>query len=387
MLDIREYANFDIALTNHVFRRKYIVWIQNTSIVFNTNILYMQDRMHRLFFEWIYKRNLKIDTIFIHDRFQWILQYKFNKLISNPNTIQKISKSIPQFMEGAFNYGTYYKPHYCDYLYYCKESIIDKTAIDLISRFQRNIRYIDLTDCHDIDGTDFRKLEHCTKLEKIKINCINISEEDIIYLLQRLKNLLIFTCDDYSIDVEENEKFLNISDNLLFEISKLRLKKITLLNCINITDSGLGHLSKCSSLEQIKLQEMSNITSNGILTLLDNKNILSLKIANIIIQTTNILNLEIINKVLRHEKLIKFNLFQNYHLPIELDRLDRLDLPILHSPISKKIDININGKIFKCNIEKFLLDYPSLNEDLIDDEYIEEEIDEEFDEEFDEDLI
>jgi len=366
MLNIKEYANFDIALTNYVLRRKYIEWIQNTSLVFNTNILYMRDRMHKSLFKWICKRNLKIDTIFIHERFYWILPSKFNKLISNPNTIQKISKSIPEFKEGAFNYGTYNKPYSYDEYNWYRESMLDKTAIDLISRYQRNIRYIDLTNSHDIDGTDFRKLEHCTKLEKIKINCINISEEDIIYLLQRLENLIIFTCDGVSLDKEHNKKFLNISDNLLFEIAKLRLKKITLKNCNNITDNGLEHLAKCLSLEKIKLQEMPNITSDGILTLLDNQNILSLKIANIIdplSQSPKILNSQIINKILQHEKLIKFNLFENSLLPIGLFGLD---LPILHSPIKKKINININSRIFECNIEKFLLDYPSLNEDLID---------------------
>ncbi|QLH37424.1 MAG: hypothetical protein HWD61_15825 [Parachlamydiaceae bacterium] len=75
----------------------------------------------------------------------------------------------------------------------------------------------------------------------------------------------------------------NVTDSNLAEIRGLNLNSLTLLNCSQMTDAGLGHIASIQSLQKLTLKECDihpRLTDVGLGRLGTHKNLEVLKLYN-----------------------------------------------------------------------------------------------------------
>ncbi|KAK0181643.1 hypothetical protein PV327_003912 [Microctonus hyperodae] len=169
-------------------------------------------------------------------------------------------------------------------------NITDAGLTNAICKEFPSLTQLNLSLCKQVtDGSLSKIAQYLKNLESLELGgCCNISNTGIILIawgLQKLKKLDLRSCWHVSDVGISHVAGLNpesaggnlalehlglqdcqrLSDEALRHVSAglLRLKSINLSFCVSITDSGLKHLAKMSSLRELNLRSCDNISDIG----------------------------------------------------------------------------------------------------------------------------
>ena len=140
------------------------------------------------------------------------------------------------------------------------------TDLDLISWLEglHTLTELNLEDCNTITGEEFGHTFRSSKLEILKLRCCNNIQTGVTdFLPVTLKVLDLLGCT-------------MITDEDLVPLQKIPLETLYLQDCKQITDQGVASLP--TSLVELDLSDISNITEKCIPFLLEMKNLQSLDI-------------------------------------------------------------------------------------------------------------
>jgi hypothetical protein len=141
------------------------------------------------------------------------------------------------------------------------------TDLDLISWLEglHTLTELNLKYCNTITGAEFGHTFRCSKLEILKLRCCNNIQTGVTaFLPVTLKVLDLLGCT-------------MITDEDLVPLQKIPLETLYLQDCKQITDQGVASLP--TSLFELDLSYISNITKKCIPFLLKMKNLQSLDIS------------------------------------------------------------------------------------------------------------
>lgn len=161
-------------------------------------------------------------------------------------------------------------------MYAC--DITDKTLHYLSSL--KKLQILDISGCEDITGSGFSSLTHLN-IEKFFARSSSLADENLKYL-SNWKNLVeldIGNCDNitdqgfrsFISSLVNLAKFtsicLDLSDDSMEALSKLKLRLLKLYSCPNITDKGMTYISSIRTLEKFEFENPEsnpNITKKSI---------------------------------------------------------------------------------------------------------------------------
>lgn len=163
--------------------------------------------------------------------------------------------------------------------------LTDELLIPLLSKNSRTLTSLRLNDCLSITSVALHFIIDCVKLKKLSLhncywltdgcletiafhqgekleeldltNCLTISENCIIILLNRFRKLRVLSLASVA----------NVNDNVLFSISKYQneIVHLNLFSCKSVTDRGIGALSlNCKKLEALSIRGCGNITEGAL---------------------------------------------------------------------------------------------------------------------------
>lgn len=281
-IDLINYGNFEISISNKNMHEYFKKLTTKNSFIMNTNEnKYEKYFKNNNFLNWLILKNININKLFINGN--KILNYYYisktslfiksimiNNMTTNLNYVTFDNLEKIEIKNNTFNNYELFNITKCknlQSLVFLENSNINN-IIKFVSENTNSLQKLSIGSGIKYDGykqinlsdtTLINIINKCKNLCSIKLcNCYLITDYSMIKLIENceLENLSLYNCH-------------NITDKFILEICKkdngLKIKKLKLFNCKNISDKSMINVGdKCKNLEILKLACCTEITYNTI---------------------------------------------------------------------------------------------------------------------------